>query len=701
MNDQGVNIPGADRATRSARFFSHVHRYKNLLRRYWWVLPVTVAIAIGVQLYRLMHSPPSFLSFASMIVNVKLTGIAGASVYAEEMSNFLGTQVTLMKSDKVQQRAAERIRALKPELTATPVLLHIVVPPKTTVFSLKAVGSNGEYTRAYLEACMEEYINLKKELRQSSSDTTLAGIQEELIRAEKELRRGEEELQRFQSSNSVVLIQEQGGSAANYLVTLNRRLAEMKTEHQLLKTLNLEQSLELQKAKPALAANADSNDSSNGDASKLITTGSDYLKVKQKLHLLKAQEKEMSEHLRPKHPKMTALTDEIAQQERLVNIFKQQSVEQLENRSKSLELQIENLEREVKDWEAKSLDISTRMAVHQRIKSNIDRNRSQYDNLQKMLQTVGVGKEIDPETVTILKGASAAIPDHPNMFKMLGVGLAIGLIAGLVILLLLDRFDDRPNSFTELQDLFDEPVLGQIPLQTTRRKKEDLQLIQVDDDRHAFVEAYRNLRSSLHYMATEGKRPKLILVTSAIPGDGKSMTTANLAITMAQGGARVLLVDGDLRKGILHKKFNVSTTPGLSEVLSQGLEWSKLVVPTHSPNLSLLPRGNVSKNPGELFLTSQIQDRLKEMSALYDYVIIDSAPVMAADDVTSLSPHVEGVIFLIRARYTSARVAHAALELLNQREVDVLGLVFNGVEAHAAEYYFYKYKDYYAAYPGA
>src|SRR5262245_65095175 len=130
MNDQGVNIPGADRATRSARFFSHLHRYKNLLRCYWWVLPVTTLIAVGVQAYRLIKAPPSFLSFASMIVNVKMTGIAGASVYAEEMSNFLGTQVTLMKSDKVQQRAAERIHALKPDLTAIPVMLYIVVPPK-------------------------------------------------------------------------------------------------------------------------------------------------------------------------------------------------------------------------------------------------------------------------------------------------------------------------------------------------------------------------------------------------------------------------------------------------------------------------------------------------------------------------------------------------------------------------------------------
>ena len=97
-----------------------------------------------------------------------------------------------------------------------------------------------------------------------------------------------------------------------------------------------------------------------------------------------------------------------------------------------------------------------------------------------------------------------------------------------------------------------------------------------------------------------------------------------------------------------------------------------------------------------MFLSQKMRDLLKELAAQFDYVIIDTAPVMAANDVTSLSPHVEGVIFVIRASYTSARVARAALDLLYQREVDVLGLVFNGVEINASEYYYYKYKDYYA-----
>jgi capsular exopolysaccharide synthesis family protein len=275
-----------------------------------------------------------------------------------------------------------------------------------------------------------------------------------------------------------------------------------------------------------------------------------------------------------------------------------------------------------------------------------------------------------------------------------------GLALGLGILMLLDRFDDRITSFTELQEHFDEPVLGQVPLEKARNGTGAVALIQPNDARHGYVEAYRNLRSSLVYMGNDAKRPKVILVTSAVPADGKSLTVANLAVTMAQAGSRVLLVDADLRKGVLHKLFGLTADPGLHEALSDRVAPDKAVFATSVPNLFLMPRGTISHDPGELFLTERMDRFIREGSNQYDYVIFDSAPVMAADDVTTLAPRVQGVIFVIRASVTSARVAHAALELLYQRNVDILGVVFNGVNVRGSEYYLYKYKDYYASYPG-
>jgi capsular exopolysaccharide synthesis family protein len=274
------------------------------------------------------------------------------------------------------------------------------------------------------------------------------------------------------------------------------------------------------------------------------------------------------------------------------------------------------------------------------------------------------------------------------------------LILGAGILLFLNRLDDRPSSFTELEELFDEPVLGQIPLVKTKSKNAAVPILQINDDRHALVEAYRNLRSALVFKDSSHNRPKSIVITSAIPNDGKSMTAANLAITLAQAGSRVLLVDGDLRRGVMHELFSAAASPGLTEVLSERCAWSKAVVQTSIPNLHLLPCGTRPSHPGGLFAT-QVGKLMQEMAGQYDYFLFDTAPIMAADDVSNLAPQLDGTIMVIRAGFTSGRVAHAALDLIYMRKVKVIGLVFNAVRPNAGEYYYYRYKDYYIQQPAA
>jgi capsular exopolysaccharide synthesis family protein len=166
------------------------------------------------------------------------------------------------------------------------------------------------------------------------------------------------------------------------------------------------------------------------------------------------------------------------------------------------------------------------------------------------------------------------------------------------------------------------------------------------------------------------------------------------------GGARVLLVDADLRKGNLAGRLNIQAETGLSEVLLQGADWRSLVKQTPVANLWLMPRGATTQRSSEFFIGPVMEKFLLEANKDYDYVLIDTAPVMAADDVTSLAPRVDGVIFVIRAEHTSARVARAALDMLYQRKARVLGLVFNSVRATASDYYsYYRYRDYYKTDP--
>jgi succinoglycan biosynthesis transport protein ExoP len=634
-----------------------------------------------------------------MIVSIKLN-IAEGSVYTEELSNFLGTQAALMQSGMVINRAHARVTAQKPELRIQPVALKVTVLPKTTLFVLQAIGVDPEYTQAFLQACMEEYIAQKKEMRTQTSDTTVAGLTEEVMRLEKDLRKADAEMVEFQSTNSMVMSQDQGNSAANYLTALNQRLAAQKSEYELLQLLTVDQSLARQQDRNGTApTTGDATDHTATTASDRNDT--DYLKAKQQFLLLQAEQQELGRYLRTNHPKMVAMTEELARREQLLKIFRLQGAEQLEGRKASLALEIQNLERDIKQWDGKMLDIQGKAAEYQRLKGNSTRIQALYDRLLATMQTLDVNKEISPESVTIMEPASRAFRDQSEARKEVAIGGLVGVVLGVLLLLFIDRLDDRMVSFTELKELFDEEVVGQIPRERSRGPAKQVALVGAADERHSFVEAYRNLRSSLLYMAQAEGRSRCLLVTSSVPNEGKSLTAANLSITMASTGSRVLLVDADSRKGALHTRFGVAAIPGLSEVLGQGLPWETAVQATTFPNLSLLPQGAFAPNASELYISDATKKFLQDALGKYDYVILDSVPVMAADDVTSLAPHVDGVIFVIRAEFTSARVARAALYALYQRQARVLGLVFNSARPSFEDYYYYRYKGYYKKYPVA
>src|ERR1051326_3393076 len=266
MNEH-ASIPVRDRSAVRAHFLSRLNRYKNLLAGKWWLVILGIALGVGISFGLSSFDPPAFTSLGQMIVNIKLA-IPEGSVYTEELSNFLGTQTELMRSDIVQRRAHARVSAQKSGSPRQPVSLRVNALPKTTIFVLQGTGRDPNYTEAFVQACMEEYISLKKEMRTQTSDTTVAGLTEEVLRLEKELRKSDEEMVAFQSTNSVVVLQEQGNSFGNYLQTLNQSLAAMKSELELLKALTLDQALEhQQQASATLPAAGGADDPLNSGGS--------------------------------------------------------------------------------------------------------------------------------------------------------------------------------------------------------------------------------------------------------------------------------------------------------------------------------------------------------------------------------------------------------------------------------------------------
>jgi polysaccharide biosynthesis transport protein len=670
---------------------TRLHRYKALLLRRWWIPLLTICLGVFVGAWMIYQAPNAFLSSSKMMVAGKLN-LAQNAVYSEDSNNFYGTQIQLMQSDEVRAGAEALVRATHPELAPVKVTLSVTQRPRTSIFELEAVGTAPDYTQAYLNAVMQKYLDVKKSMRADQGSHVTTAITEQLIQVEKDLRNGEDEMLEFQKEHNIGFIQEEGNSAAAYLVKLNQDYARLKTEFDLLSLLDLDQNLDRQQATPRPSETATASQPDEGMPFADVGPEGEYLKAKQAVQLLKAERDTLSKDLRPKHPKIIRLNDEIDKQEKLIGLYRQDAVEKLETRRKSIGKQMENLQSNIKEWEKKALDLSQQLAQFNRLKGKVERQKTLYDRLTNNLKDVNVSQVVDGgDQVGIMETATTPVSVRPGLIRSLLIGLGFGAFAGLVILILLDRIDDRMASFTEFQYYFTENILGQIP----REKKGAVNLLQPDDARHVFAESYRNVRSSIFFMPYEGPRPKTLLITSAVPNEGKSTVSANLAITMALSGAKTLLIDGDLRRGVLREVFDIQSKIGFSEVLKQEVNWRELVVPTSLPGLFVLPRGNTLSQPSEHLLRESTDVFLKDIYNHYDYIIIDSSPVLAADDTTSLAPKIDATLFVVRLSYTSARLTRKALELLYHRQVNVPGIILNYVDTSLPEYYYYQYAEYY------
>ena len=712
MNDNFSTVK-PDRAALMNKFYARLQRYRNLLFRRWWVFLLTVPIAVGVEQWRLSSVAPEFTSVGQMIVNIKLNTQSGSigSLYSEELGNFLGTQAALMQGQTVLSRARDRVASENPGLTPCSVKVDVSVLPKTTIFILRATGQEPQYTQKFLQACMVEYNNMKKEMASHASDTTVSGLSDQIQKLDPELNRIDDQLAAFLNTNDAALLQQSTGMN-NFLTLLYQRLAEAESQHALLSSMTLDQSLLLEQGQSTALLRTGGMGESAAGGSILVNTGVgeqsglnaansiglQYLTIKQQILLLKADKERFAEFLKPPHPRMVSMGENIDRLGRLLVIYRDQSIEQLEARKSALALQITNLQNQCQQIGRENVALARKSAEYDRLQKKSQRVQTLREQLLISLQMLDVNKEVSPESVTIYQAATDALPQQPLLLRNLLLAGLFGLGLGLGLLLLIDRMDDRMHSFTELQEFFDEEVLGQIPREISASISGDLPLLAPDDQRTAFVESFRNLRSSLLYLNQTGRRPRQLLVTSSVPNDGKSLIAANLAVSLATGGSRVLLVDADLRKGSLHKRFNLTQGKGLSQMLVEKTDWHSLVLATNIPNLGLLPRGQSDKSSTEFFFAADMENLMSEAGKEYDFIIIDTPPVMAADDAATLAPRVDGVIFVVRAEATSARVARASLDLLVQRNAKVLGLVLNSVRAGTGDYHYYDhYKDYHQA----
>ena len=679
-------------------------KFLFFLRKFWWMPVAGMALGFGTAAGIFFHSPPIFVSTGSLWETEKLK-LPGGAAFSDgsdssyDRQNYLGTQEELLRSKMMTARTISMMQAFATNQiiygkdgNPIPADIQVFSSPKSSVYTVQVRTSNPVFTSSFLDALMQSYLEYRKSVRSNVSEDTLASISEQVQRLERDMKAGQDKLSAYEQSNNFAVLQEESTVEASYLIKLKTELSDYQLEMQLLAA----RELDADSGVPSATNDSDTIFQSLNGSGSGATAASGRMDAEQQIALLKADRERLSKYLLPKHPKIVKLDEQIAHAQKLVDVYSQQNHEQITAARQALQIKIDSVQQFITEWEAKVSDDNKRIATADGLKQDIVRNQGLYSQLTTLLQNVDISRNIDQETLAILEHASPSKRSYTEAVSMLVHFTIIGMGLGLGIILLMAMRDDRFTSVVEVTERFGDSVVGQVPEIPEFSKAEPPALLEDNDDRHMYAESYRNLRSALLYLAVEGQRPKVVLITSAVPNEGKSTIATNLARALALGGSKVLLVDADLRKGYIHERLKLLSKPGLSELLRQPDDFGKYIQATDLAGFSFMARGATTRNPGDLFLSPAFDQILARLREQYDYVLMDSCPVFAADDTSNIAPKADGTLFVVRSRFSHARVVREALELLFQRQARVLGMILNRADSGARSNYYYKYGEYYS-----
>lgn len=694
--------PNQPRFVLVSRLLNWCRRTFGLLRRFWWLLILPPLLGAGAAYAWHRATPQRYDSTAKLWITSELN-LTDSRPASEDLMNYIGTQAELLRSETVRERAlalmSSRYRALSTNESSQ---LNLVVRDsvRNSIIELHGTGPDPLAARFFLQAVVDSFFQFKLQSKETSSERTLVSVTQQVAHVSAVLKASQEALQFFQASNNVSLLQEQGSSVGAYLVRVNRQLSALKTEFSLLELLSPDQLLGVAQQSASLSPSEPLPGQATSHELSGVLAGpqADAYRAEQQLGLLQSKQAEWSEYMRPAHPKMLKLNEEIAIQQRLLAVYRDQSRAQLALRKESLRLQIQNMEATLVEWEAKVLAANRKLAQAERLQQAVQQNQRLYDRLVGVIQTVDVNQHAGVERVSVLESASAALPLRFSLALLLGLSVGAGFLFGFLCLYIIALFDDRYVSVSELYQHLECAVAAEVP-QVSFRGRKGVPLLPSEQDRPVFEEAFRTLRSSLLFGMNGSGPAKTILVTSAVPEEGKSTVAANLAMALAAGGKSVLLVDADLRQSKLHRLLGAPSGPGLAEILSQGVSYDACFQDTEFPGLRFLPAGDTQVNPGDLFLTPAASLFLQGAAQSFDYVLLDTPPVLVADDTSTLCSMVDGVFFVVRASFTPAARVRRALDLLTTRKARILGAVYNRTRPSFADGSPYSYSRYHRRYP--
>jgi len=585
--------------------------------------------------------------------------------------------------------------------------LRVTLAPNTHIIEVHYRSADKELAANVVNTLMNTYTENNFKSRFDSTMQASDWLSKQLVDLQMKVETSQEKLVHYQKEHEILGIDEKQNITTAKLDELNRALTSAESERMEKESVyRLVQAGDTETVASA-ASSLDAAGSGTQSASGLL----DSLRGKEAE--LKIQAADLETQFGPAYPKLAQLNNQLKEIDAQILLETKKIAGKIRGQYMAALQREEMLRGALEKQKQEQNKLNESAIEYSLLKRDLDTNRQLYEGLLEKLKQAGVSAGLRSNNFRIVDIARApTAPVEPNIPRNLAFAFMLGLTSGVGLAFLLEGLDSTVRTTEQAQMISGLPPLGMIPLGSRASReganskrlviatsKEAVELITQVRPQSQMAESYRALRTSL-LLSNLGAPPKVIMVTSALPQEGKTTTSINCAVVLAQKGVRVLLIDADLRRPSIHKTLGMGPRSGLSNVLTGSATLEQAI--TRSPilpNLSILPAGTPPPNPAELLASTNMRDVLDGLRAQYDHIVVDTPPTLSVTDAVVLSPRADAIVLVIRSGQTTKQALRRSRDILMQVNAKVSGVLLNAVDLSSPDYYYYyEYQGKYARY---